>query len=202
MSLLPDPEDCLAPDKVEYAVRAAHEGIPIAAIGRILKAEFGEVMATLKFKLMAGSICEMPKPDWPPTARMSDRLPTIPRTATDDDLQFTCRKSFKMTPLEAVFLVYMLRNERGDKDKLHNLVEAMRFKRASQPESTETTDPKIVDVMICKLRKKLKALGWPGAIHTVWGGGYYIDASLKPSILARLESGNTDAEARAEPGPE
>ena len=118
------------------------------------------------------------------------RLPTIPRTATDDDLQFTCRKTFKMTPLEAVFLVYMLRNERGDKDKLHNLVEAMRFKRASQPDSAETTDPKIVDVMICKLRKKLKNLGWPVAIHTVWGGGYYIDPSLKPDILSRLEGGD------------
>jgi Transcriptional regulatory protein, C terminal len=192
MSLLPAPEDCLDALRADYAVRAAHEGIPVAAIGRILKAEYGEVQATLKFKLMAGVIVEMPKLDWPPTARMSDRLPTIPRTATDDDLQFTCRKSFKMTPLEAVFLVYLLRNERGDKDKLHNLVEAMRFKRASQPDSNETTDPKIVDVMICKLRKKLKLLGWDGAIHTVWGGGYYLEPSLKPAILQRLESGGSD----------
>ena len=31
---------------------------------------------------------------------------------------------------------------------------------------------KIVDVFVCKVRKKLKDLGFPGAIETHWGKGY------------------------------
>lgn len=36
---------------------------------------------------------------------------------------------------------------------------------------------KIIDVFVCKLRRKLKEAGVPGLIETVWGRGYTISAS-------------------------
>lgn len=37
-------------------------------------------------------------------------------------------------------------------------------------------EPKIVDVFICKVRKKLKAAGADGLIQTIWGRGYTLSA--------------------------
>src|ERR1700733_13333548 len=44
------------------------------------------------------------------------------------------------------------------------LMDAMYFDRA------EEAEPKIVDVLVCKIRRKLR--GSPWAIETVWGQGY------------------------------
>ncbi len=38
-------------------------------------------------------------------------------------------------------------------------------------------DQKILDVFICKIRRKLRLLGAPGAIETVWGRGYRFNAA-------------------------
>jgi len=38
-------------------------------------------------------------------------------------------------------------------------------------------DPKIVDVFVCKIRKKLKPFGVE--IHTVWGQGYALSAASR-----------------------
>jgi two-component system cell cycle response regulator CtrA len=39
---------------------------------------------------------------------------------------------------------------------------------------TEKPEPKIVDVFICKLRKKLRASGGKDYIETIWGRGYVL----------------------------
>lgn len=49
----------------------------------------------------------------------------------------------------------------------------------------EETDIKIVDVYICKLRKKLKR--WDIEIKTAWGRGYYIDADTKAKVRSLLK---------------
>jgi DNA-binding response OmpR family regulator len=38
-----------------------------------------------------------------------------------------------------------------------------------------TPDPKIVDVIVCKIRSKLTSIGGAGLIGTIWGQGYRID---------------------------
>jgi two-component system cell cycle response regulator CtrA len=45
--------------------------------------------------------------------------------------------------------------------------------------------PKIVDVFVCKLRKKLARRGI--VIHTIWGSGYMIDATNKVKIQKDLQ---------------
>lgn len=47
------------------------------------------------------------------------------------------------------------------------------------------TQEKLVDVLVCKMRRKLKTQGFPDSIKTSWGSGYYIpdiDHLPKPGV--------------------
>lgn len=48
----------------------------------------------------------------------------------------------------------------------------------------DQAEPKIVDVFVCKARKKLKAFGIE--IKTAWGQGYYLDAETKRRVQAMM----------------
>jgi hypothetical protein len=83
-------------------------------------------------------------------------------------------------------MMVLLRFDHADKDKLHAVVEAQRQKRALRPDKQELTDKKIVDVIICKLRKKLVAHNENFILKTAWGSGYFFEQSVKKAILAFL----------------
>jgi DNA-binding winged helix-turn-helix (wHTH) protein len=190
-----------APIKTVVA-NAANEGIPVAAIARIVSHPFGDVMEVLQDAKDVGTIVEIPRSDWPPGTKIAERGPCLP---ADADLQFHCHKVFKLTTLEASFLVVLLKHSHATKARLHHIVEQQRMARASQPD--ESTDQKMVDVMICKLRKKLKKVDPALVIETIWGGGYHIEAPVKPLFLKHLsgephvqESPDT-AGSRAVPEP-
>lgn len=168
------------------AVRAANEGVPVAAIARIVETPYEEIAVTLRSALSRGEIGQMPKADWPPALGWSDRLPSVPRSANADDVEFQCRKKFRLTNLEAGFMMVLLRYECADKDRLHNVIEQQRHERAHEPDNMELTDPKMVDVMICKLRKKLRENGFPDCIETSWGKGYYIEPATKQKIFGLI----------------
>jgi hypothetical protein len=182
--------DALRAQGLKVAINAANEGIPVAATGRILNYPLDETYEILKAAKSTGAIGDMPRADWPPGVALNNRVPTA-ATPSDADLQFMCKTTFRLTTLEAGFLAVLLRHRQVEKTRLHNIVEQQRSTRASQPSKTEATDPKMVDVMICKLRKKLKLVGGVDSrgntvleIKTIWGGGYYIETSVKPLILA------------------
>jgi len=171
---------------VLIATRAANEGIPVAAIGRILNQPFSLVEDLLKSALGLGHIGQMPKGDWPPSAPWSSRMPTVPRCANAEDIGHACKTNFRLTPLEAAIMVVLLRTEVADKDKLHGVVEQMRQQRQQRPDNPEETDPKIVDVVVCKLRKKLKLIDERFKLTTSWGKGYYFDPKVKELIYASI----------------
>lgn len=52
----------------------------------------------------------------------------------------------------------------------------------------DEVEPKTVDVWICRLRKKLADAGMPGAICTVWGTGFRIDAAWARILRDDLEA--------------
>ena len=54
--------------------------------------------------------------------------------------------------------------------------------------------PKIIDVFICKLRKKLAVAGAENLIGTVWGRGYMI---REPAVTTTLTSEDTAGELTA-----
>lgn len=170
----------------QVAINAANEGIPVAAIARIIQQPIDVAYEILKDAKARGSIADVPRPDWPPGVRVNDRLPSVP-LPSDQDLAFLCGKAFKLTALEAGFLVALLKNRQVEKGRLHGIVEHKRNTRPSQPDHMEATDPKMVDVMICKLRKKLKTVDPKLKIETVWGTGYYIEADMKPRIISHLD---------------
>lgn len=185
MNALPD--DAGIP-KENYAPlgRAAIEGIPVGAIARIFAYDYGDTHEVLTYLKTIGTIAEVPRADWPPTAKNDDRLPTFTVRSTPSDLLFNVQRAFKLTKLEAGFLAAMLRCEHADKTMLHGVIEQQRMERSQRPNKQELTDPKMVDVMICKLRKKLVQQGFKDAIKTVWGGGYFIDPETKKLILTAI----------------
>lgn len=172
----------------EIAINAANEGIPVAAIARILQHSLEETYELLKDARDRGSIAELPRADWPPGIKINDRLPSVP-LPSDTDLAFLCAKTFKLTALEAGFLVALLKNRQVEKARLHGIVEHQRATRPNQPNAMEATDPKMVDVMICKLRKKLKTVDAALEIKTIWGSGYYVEQPMKAQIIAHLNGG-------------
>lgn len=163
-------------------VNAANEGIPIAAIARLTRYSSDLVREVLEYALASAHIGEIPKADWPPTARIKDRVPVV-APANSEEIEFAIKKLFRLTPLEAAFLVALLKFDHADKSRLHGIIEHQRNSRAQQPDSLEQTDQKMVDVMICKLRKRLKTVDPSYEIKTVWGSGYYIEKDVRNAIL-------------------
>ena len=164
------------------AARLANEGIPVAAIARGLARSSSDVRHCLEYCLEIGGITEMPISDWPPTARRSDRLPAFLKKEPEKIQLLSCQRVLGLTPLEAAFMLVLLRRDEADKDTLHYVIETQRaLRRADNP---ETTDKKMVDVIICKLRKKLRKFNVD--IKTIWGRGYYLADEGRATIEALL----------------
>jgi len=166
--------------------RAANEGVPVASIARILQRPFDEISDNLRASLACGQITQMPKADWPPGGKWTDRLPTIPRSLNADDIEFHVKHAFRLTKLEAGFMMVLLTHDCADKERLHSVIEQQRMSRQMRPDKQETTDPKMVDVMICKLRKKLKTADETLIIQTSWGKGYFFEPDIKQRIFGLI----------------
>jgi hypothetical protein len=170
-------------DQTVVAQRAANEGVPVGAISRIVQKPFAFVYSTLKDALALGKIGAIPKSDWPPGSKGTERMPTVPRTYNVEDMEFHCRKVFKLTLLEAGFMTVLLRYDCADKERLHSVVEAQRLRRQQRPNDMHITDMKIVDVIVCKLRKKLRDTNPEVVLTTSWGRGYFFEPAVKNKIF-------------------
>lgn len=160
------------------AARLAHEGVPISAIARSFNRPSIEIRACLEYQVEVGNITELPAPDWPPTGRRANRLPTFMRSGSEMIQLLSCQRALGLTPLEAAFMMVLMKRDEADKDTLHYVIETQRaLRRADNP---EMTDKKMVDVIICKLRKKLKKFNVD--IKTIWGRGYYIEEDGRQTI--------------------
>lgn len=169
------------------AVRLADEGIPVRAIARALSTPSSDLYELFRDALLSGTILEMPKDDWPPGTTRSQRSPFNGTTFEDDtSLKCACARFFKCSPLEAVMLAAMLRRNEVTKQQLHHVIEQNRPGDSARDE----TDPKMVDVMICKLRKKLRP--HKIEIETMWGLGYLISAPHRERAVALLSAEPTD----------
>ncbi len=155
-----------------YVTRLAHEGVPVRAIARVFEIAFADIYEALQEALAVGQIIEIPKVDWPPLQDRGSRRQMFGGEIPLPDMLLAFQRILHLTPLEANFLALLLRRDEVDKDTLHGVVEQQREQRQHRPDKPEPTDKKIVDVIICKLRKKLPT---GVEIVTLWGRGYYID---------------------------
>ncbi len=173
---------------IETAARLADEGLPIAAIARSLKVPAQDVRDILRDALGEGVIVELPREDWPPGTKRNSFGPALDNFVADDaNLRLACCRVFGATHQQAIVLATLLKRPEATKDQLHAAVERDRTNAKNK------THPKLVDVLICHLRRKLKpwAAKWYGRedykiIRTMWGTGYLVDARERIQVVKVL----------------
>jgi len=177
-------------DIVRSIARLANEGIPVAVLARGLDAPSEFIREKIQEAIACGTVTEMPREDWPPTARRSDHLPSQLSKSTDEGLLTACMRAFNVTKLQANFMLVLLKREEADKTTLHGVIEQQRAIRRNQPDNPEQTDEKMVDVVICNLRKRLRSY-WPAGhevIKTLWGHGYYMEKVDRDLALDKIRA--------------
>lgn len=173
----------------DLIVRMADEGVPIGAISRIAQLPSEEFRPVLRSALTEGRLVELPREDWPPALSRTDRGPQISdirlskarakhSISDDDTVLLAIAEVFKATRLQSKVLLKLLRRGHCTKEMLHDTVEENR----GRPE--EPTHDKIVQVMICHLRKKLRPFGIP--IKTKHGIGYSLALEDRRRIVELL----------------
>lgn len=162
------------------AINLADEGIPVQAIARATQMASGQVYEILRTAICVGALLEMPKPDWPVGSRRSQRSALV-NTALDNDeaLQFACARCFRLTRLETAIFAVLLKRSEVTKAQLHIVIEQSR-----PSENRDATDPKMVDVMIHHIRKKIAPYGLQ--VITVRGLGYRVAHDHREHAVALL----------------
>lgn len=158
----------------------ADEGVPIAAIARALKTPSADVREVLHDAAAAGKIFAVPKEDWPPSSRRDEREPALITNLPDGEkFIMDCVRTFRVTRLQARLLSVLIRRPEATKQMLHQVVEQ------SRDPTKESTDMKIVDVVICHLRKRLKPFALD--IETIWSCGYCMSADTRRRAVQMLQ---------------
>jgi len=183
-------EELLPPDLSPIAGRLANEGVPVAVIARAFQLSAFQVRNTLAEHLANGTITELPRDDWPPTSRRADHLPSQLAKEQDDHLLTACMRAFNVTKLQAAFMIVLIKRDEADKDTLHHVIESQRNTRRNQPADLEEVDPKMVDVAVCNLRKRLRPYWPPGheTIKTLWGHGYFVEKIDRDLALDKIHA--------------
>jgi DNA-binding response OmpR family regulator len=177
----------------EIAIALADEGVPVRAIARSIKTPGEDVYELLRDAVEAGRLFELPRDDWPPKTKRSQRAQTQNTVLSRDDeaLRMGCSSRFKMTRLQAAVFVALLRRPELSKEHIHNAIEAIR------PQANAPTDLKMVDVVICHIRKKLKIIDKEFNIVTVWGIGYSLLPATREACIALLTEHFSSIEQQA-----
>ena len=160
--------DILNPQKI--AIRLADEGIPLRAISRATKLPSDDLREVLREAVERGCLLQIPGEDWAPGSNRDSRCPSAASLASFSDqlLDRYIGHVFKTTRLETSVLIPIIKRPEVSRECLHQAIEDRR------PTANDQTDPKMVDVVICKLRKKLNLLGI--VITTNWSRGYAMSA--------------------------
>jgi len=180
----------LSPDLVGPIEQLAHEGVPIKAIARAFQVPSEDTRSHLKDAMRSGTIIELPAEEWPNGSR-SSRNPTV--TDKLDSLQqiLRIRTVFKLTAQQAIVFSTLLSRPIATKEQLLTAIQQHRLTKKPLPSNLEEPQLKLIDVLICNMRKRLAdILDAPPerVIETVWGVGYMIPEEHRVSLSAKLKS--------------
>lgn len=166
---------------VPFCVRLADEGVPVRAIARALRQTPDAVRDAIKTALGTGMIAYQPKEDWPPGAHRDTRsqLWIKDHQVLEQELVFSCVRLFKVTKLQGALLAVLINRTEVTKDTMHQVIESRRSALKDE------TDPKMVDVVVCHLRKRLRPFNL--TIHTLWARGYYMEPVQRKHVLSLLD---------------
>jgi DNA-binding winged helix-turn-helix (wHTH) protein len=159
------------------AVRLADEGIPVAAIARSVGAPSADVRTVLHQAIIKSEILQMPREDWPLHTSRSERTTGAnPRVSlSDPTIVLQLMRAYSITGSEAQLLSVLMRRPEVLTEALH---------QSLQKPDREETEIKIIAVLICKLRQKLKQHHI--YIRTIWGKGYFLDPDGRKLIFEKL----------------
>jgi hypothetical protein len=175
------PFDDIPPLDEPLVVRMAIEGIPIRAAARCTKLPSDVVRGVVTEALALGTIVQMPRDDWSPQLTREQRVPEYAKTGINDALLIlNVVRLFGVTQQQACLLLVLIKRREVTRKMLHAVIESRR------PHPKVETEPKIVDVVICKLRKKLEPLGL--RIETVWSCGYFMSEEHRKTAMAMLNT--------------
>lgn len=177
------------PEPVDYAieiangdlfrpimVRLADEGVPVRAIARAFRVPFAAVNETITAALQAARLLACPPIDWPPTQPSNQRTGRAVRHS-ESELITTLQHRYAITRQQALLLIVMLKRELATKEVLHAAAQLVHG-------PGQETSKKLVDVLICKLRKRMAKHGH--TIETIWGGGYFLTENDRKAILKEI----------------
>lgn len=162
----------------ELVIRLGHEEVPLRVIARATQMEADDVRQVLEEAQSRAQIIRVPRDDWHPHPRGQLAPPEwLSKSLDDTTLTLNCQRLFKVTRLQASFLSPLIRRNEVTKEMLHGIVEDCR--RTGGKSGREETDPKMVDVVICHLRKRVGIdPKWPNPfqfdIKTLRSSGYYL----------------------------
>jgi len=165
-------------------VRLADEGVPVSAIARAMRVPREDVHETVGQALSAARLLESPPADWPPGQPAGQRQG---RRVHCDETELTCalQHRYQLTRQQTLLLVVMLKRKLATKEALHAAAQAVHA-------PGHETSHKLVDVVLCKLRKRMAKHGY--AIQTVWASGYFLSLDDRRAILKAVNVALPDVE--------
>lgn len=169
----------MTPDVQTVLAHLADEGVPVRALARAATTPAEQVRSFIKSQIEAGRLVEMPPDDWPPGQKRDARQGHVEDNDVDAML-FACHSVLRVTRMQGVVLTTLARKKGLGCTKEH-LVSAMAGYRSA---AKDEPDKKLVDVMICNIRKKLKGFGIN--IRTIHGQGYALDKGHRERLMLVL----------------
>ena len=146
-------------------INLAYEGVPQRAIARALQLPANEVREVVADAVARGIIAEASESEWPQGSR-APRHPSFAGPPIDEGtLLIAATQSLALTKAQAALFLALVRRKFCTKEILHDIVESRRWAHSTP------TDRKIVGVMICSIRKRLRGRY---TIQTVQGSGYFM----------------------------
>jgi hypothetical protein len=163
-------EEEISQDNQSVIIRLANEGVPVRAIARAVAIPSDQVRPFLHDMVELGNVSAYPAEDWPHKVTVEQRA-SLSREAdlTTEQLKFALCKLFKLTRAHSNMMVLLLKRDECTKEALHNALE------------NTTSTIKIVDVMICLIRKKLTHFDL--TVDLVWGLGYTLSKENRKRII-------------------
>jgi hypothetical protein len=144
-------------------INLAYEGVPQRAIARALQLPANEIGEVVADAVTRGIIAKASESEWPQGSRVL-RHPAFAGPPLDEGVLLAAAQSnLALTKTQAALFLALVWRKFCTNEILHGIVES---RRRSTP-----TDRKIVSVMICSIRKRLRGRY---TIQTVQGSGYFM----------------------------
>jgi len=149
------------------AVALADEGVPLRVIARATHTPSDVIRDTLHTARDNGTLIDLPKEDWPPGFPRDQRALQLSRMVVEDKeaVVLALQRVFRLTSTETALLMLILQS-------------------ANVPKSRFNMAPRIVDVHVCNIRRRLAPFDI--IVETLWGYGYQLAGESRARIMKHI----------------